>query len=66
VQRQQADAAFQRHKFEADGLIVQAKLGVITPAQQERLTALQAKMDNYRSDRLAQISSSQPEFGSAF
>jgi hypothetical protein len=57
VQREQAAAAFQRHQFEADGLIVQEKLGVITPSQQERLTVLQAKMDGYRSDRLAHISS---------
>jgi len=39
--------AFQQHKHEATGLEVQAEYGSLTPEGQQRLTVLQAKMDDF-------------------
>ncbi len=42
---------FQQHKIEATKLEIQAKYGSLTPERQERLTVLQAKMNNFWQNR---------------
>lgn len=46
--------AFEQDKFEATGLEIKHKHGVITPVEQERLEVLQAKMNDFWIQRMQQ------------
>jgi hypothetical protein len=46
--------AFNQNKFEAFGLQLKEKHGTITPMEQKKLGVLQAKMDSFSTQRIAQ------------
>jgi len=47
--------AFQQNKFEAFGLQLKEKHGILTPVEQERLGVLQAKMDSFWAVRMKRV-----------
>ncbi len=53
---QSENEAFNHHKFEAFGLQLKKESGTITPVEQERLGVLQAKMNDFRAQRLERAS----------
>lgn len=52
TQEEIENQAFEQNKFEASGLQLKETFGTITPVEQERLGALQAKMDSFWVQRM--------------
>ncbi|MDJ0707612.1 MAG: hypothetical protein QNJ46_30415, partial [Leptolyngbyaceae cyanobacterium MO_188.B28] len=52
---EEENQAFQRHQAEAQMLQLKEKYGVVTPLEQARLDVLQAKMQEFGAQRLAEI-----------
>ncbi|MEC4813376.1 MAG: hypothetical protein SAK29_08910 [Scytonema sp. PMC 1069.18] len=57
MQTETENQEFQQHQMEATKLKIQAKYGTITPQGQERLTVLQAKMNDVLHNKVEQESS---------